>query len=535
MNISPRKIIASIILSLLLISSCHRKSDHEKKDYGDWVYFGVYDKLTGIDPLKDVSTLSSILSDVIFNGLVGIDENGEIVPDLAKGWEWSEDKKSINFYLKEGIKFHDGFVSDASDVDFTFRQILAPLYSGSGNYDLTMVENVKVLDNQTISFGLKGISNLFLFNSIIQILPRHIFENDIGGRERFLWNPIGTGPFKVVRLSGSEAVLEANRDYFKGRPFLDGIVVKSYKNQDEVWARLLTEEVDFCFPLSPGQVDFMKNNTNIKIYSYLSPYYYLLAFNGKNPLFQSRKVRVALNQAIDRDEIIEKILNNHGRLCSGTVYPYSWAFDPELKPYSYDPATALKMIMEEGWIRDKNGILKKNGKPFEFTVLIISGENQSENLVLSIEKYLAEIGIKIKIQPVTMGELNRKYLFSKKFEAALLSFDSGIHPGYLNYRIWHSSQIQKGLNVFSYQNAEVDEDLEHVLRVGDRIEEKKYYYKFQREIFDDPPGVFLFWKEEMVPIHKRFRGIKAGPEKLFVSIPEWWVPKNEQKYKIGPN
>ena len=195
---------------------------------------------------------------------------------------------------------------------------------------------------------------------------------------------------------------------------------------------------------------------------------------------------MALNQAINRDDIIEKILNNHGQLCSGTIYPHSWAFDPELKPYFYDPEAALKMLWEEGWKRDKDGILKKNGQPFEFTVLVIEGENQSDNLILLIEKYLAAIGIKIKIQPVTMGELNRKYLFPKKFEAALLNFDSGIHPGYFNYRIWHSSQSRNGLNVFSYHNAEVDKDLELGIQAGDRKEEKEYYYKFQREIFDDP-------------------------------------------------
>jgi len=533
MNISSPKIIASIILPLLLISSCHGKGDHEKKDYGDWVYFGVFDKLTGIDPIKDVSSVSSMLSEVIFNGLVEIDENGEIVPDLAKGWEWSEDKKNIKFFLKEGIKFHDGFSLDTSDVDFTFQQTLASS-SRSGNYNLAMVDNVKILDNQTISFGLKGIPNLFLFNSIIQIHPRHIFENNIGGREKFIWNPIGTGPFKIIRFSESEAVLEANRDYFKGRPFLDRIVVKSYKNQDEVWARLLTEEVDFCVPLSPGQVDFMKNNANFKIYSYLDPYYHLLAFNRLNPLFRSKKVGVALNQAINRDEIIGKILNNHGRLCSGTVYPHSWAFDPELKPYSYDPEAALKMLREEGWKKDKNGILKKNGQPFEFAVLVIEGENQSENLILLIEKYLSEIGIKMKIQTVAMDELNRKYLFYKKFDAVLLNFYSGTNPGYLNYRIWHSSQIQKGLNVFSYRNAEVDKDLELGIQAGDRKEEKEYYYKFQREIFDDPPGIFLFWEDKIMPIHKRFRGVNIEPTKIFASIPGWWVPKNEQKYKSGP-
>ncbi|MCX5859253.1 MAG: hypothetical protein NT056_05095, partial [Proteobacteria bacterium] len=157
-----------------------------------------------------------------------------------------------------------------------------------------------------------------------------------------------------------------------------------------------------------------------------------------------------------------------------------------------------------------------------------------DNLILLVEKDLAEIGIKINAKAVNMAEID-KYFFQKNFDAALINISSGIHPGFWNFRFWHSSQIENGLNVFSYRNSEVDKDLELGLRAEDQKEAKEYYRKFQREIFDDPPGVFLFWRMDMVPIHKRFRGVKIGAAKFFGSIPEWWVPKNEQKYKNGPN
>ncbi|MDD5224077.1 MAG: ABC transporter substrate-binding protein [bacterium] len=519
------RIFITAISIFVVISSCDRGNNVDKKDQGDWLYYGVSEKLTGVDPLNDISSVSSMISDILFNGLLSIKGNGEIVPDLAKGWERSKDGKRITIHLKEGVKFHDGSLLDANDVDFTLLKKSKDL--------LGIIEKMKVIENLTISFDLKENPNYFIFNLGTSILPRHVYENPGKNREEIFRHPVGTGPFKVKYLSESEAVLEANREYFKGRPFLDGVVIKSYKSLDEVWSRLLLEEIDNCLPLSPGQVDFMKNNVNFKIYPYLSPYYFLLVYNQLNPLFKNKEIRIALNYALNRNLIIQKVLSNYGRLCSGPIYPESWAYNSEIEPYPYDPGLALKILGKIGWGME-NGILKKNGQPFRFSVLVPEGDNLIGNIMLMIEKNLSEIGIGINIYPVPPMDLDEKYLFPKKFDAALLNFDSGINPGILNYRIWHSSQIKTGLNVFSYKNQEVDKDLELGLQALDRKDEKKYYDKFQREIFDDPPGVFLFWKEEMVPIHKRFRGINIGPEKFFASIPEWWVPKNEQKYKNGP-
>lgn len=521
-------------LTLLLILSCHGKDDQEKKDCGDWVYFGIYDKLTEINPIEKAASVSSQISEVIFNGLVDTEESGEIVPDLAKGWEWSKDKKSLNFYLRDGVKFHDGSLLSARDVNYTLKTILNQPATGASRYIYDAIESIEVVDNLTISATLKENFRFLPFDRDIFILPFNSFEGS-DENKKFSWNPVGTGPFTMKKLSESEAILEANRDYFKGRPFLDGIVVKSYQTQEEVWSRLLMEEIDFCLPLSPAQINFMKNNVNFKIYSFLEPYLFILVFNQEKPLFQSKKLRIALNYAINREKIVATVLDNNGRLCSGTIYPGSWAYDPEIKPYPYDPQYALKLLREEGWPeRNKNGILTKNGKLLEFKVLTIKGNDLYNDLILLVEKDLAEIGIKINAKAVNMAEID-KYFFQKNFDAVLINISSGVHPGFWNFRFWHSSQIENGLNVFSYRNSEVDKDLELGLRAEDQKEAKGYFRKFQREIFDDPPGVFLFWRMDMVPIHKRFRGVKIGAAKFFGSIPEWWVPKNEQKYKNGPN
>ena len=183
--------------------------------------------------------------------------------------------------------------------------------------------------------------------------------------------------------------------------------------------------------------------------------------------------------------------------------------------------------------RDEDGILEKDGKSFVFQTIIIEGDNEMNDIVLLIQKDLAQIGVRMDIKTVLITDLNEKYLFRKNFDAVLIFIHSGLHPD-VSYKTWHSSQIDAGLNVFSYKNQEVDKYLEQGRMALNQEEAKKYYFQFQEEMFNDPPGIFLFWKEYRYPINKRLRGVGVTQFGMFSSIPNWWVPKDEQKYHKPP-
>ena len=125
--------------------------------------------------------------------------------------------------------------------------------------------------------------------------------------------------------------------------------------------------------------------------------------------------------------------------------------------------------------------------------------------------------------------LIKKFL-QRDFESVFMEFASINDPD-INYQLWHSSQIYDGFNLSSYKNQRIDELLEKGRTEFDKEKRKEYYTDFQKEIFGDPPGIFLFWTEYLVGIHERFKNVNVDWRGTFANITEWYVPENEQKYR----
>lgn len=506
----------------------------DKKECGDWLVIGVLNTFSSLNPIKDISSASVVINDLIFDGIIGIDEEGEIVPNLAESWTVSDDGKKYSLRIRKGVRFHDGHELDAEDIAFTLKMIKRLGINSQYNFALSMVEHIEIIDKYNVRIELKNTFNSFLSKLQINILPQHIVKDFGESLDEFSRNPIGTGPFIFKELSDNRVVLEANDDYFLGRPYIDGIVFRAYENRDELWSKLMLKEIDYTFFLSSSLMDFLQGNTGISLYPIYYRYYNILAFNCHEEIFRSKKIRKALNYSIDRKEILEKILKDKGRLCNGTVYPGTWAFHDQLDPYPYDPQLALKLLKEEGWDDcDGDGILEKEDRAFHFEALAPEGENLVDEAGLLIQEYFALIGVKIEIKKMNVKEMNQNYLFTRNFDAVFLYMYASTDPDY-SYLFWHSSQIGKGLNIFSYRNTKVDAYLDRGRSALSREEAKDNYFRFQEEIYEDPPGIFFFWKQEEFPVHSRFHGVHFGGGKMCAHIRYWWVPKDEQKYHKPP-
>ena len=291
----------------------------------------------------------------------------------------------------------------------------------------------------------------------------------------------------------------------------------------------MKKNLDLVFLRSPQNYRIIEKIPDYRVHSLLSSYSHILMLNNDNELFKDVKVRQALNYAINKQKIVEKVLLGRGRISSGTICPLSWACDPRLKPYSYNPKKALKLLNSAGWIdSDGNHILDRNGKEFKFDLLIVKGDNVSWKSALLIQQQLLDLGIMTKVNPLPFPTYENS-LLTRRFEATFLSITSD-EPD-KNYAWWHSSQINGGFNVFSYKNKRVDEFLEKGRITLDMEERKEIYHRFQREIYDDPPGVFLFWRDYLIGIHRRFRGVRLSTAGIFYNINELHVPKDERKYK----
>jgi peptide/nickel transport system substrate-binding protein len=510
-------------------SLAHFQRYHDIPD-GDTLIIGEFIKPSPINPILTHSTISAVLKDIVFDGLAKINERIEPTPHLALSWKSSEDGLAWTFYLRKNVHFHDGVELTAEDVKFTFDKIYDPSINSPYISIFKDFKLVKVKNKHTIEIRLKSPLPSLPFYLDVGILPRHLLKGKDVKKSPFNYHPIGTGPFKMQKWSSSEIILEANRNYFGQSPHLDRIIVKFFKNQEIIWAKLMKGEIDCVYHTLAKNLKIIENIPDIRVYSFLNLYYHILAFNNNNTYFTDRSVRQALNYAVDKKAMLKRVLYGKGIVSSGTVYPFSRVFDEKITPYSYNPKMAQELLSKAGW-KDTNGnsTLDKNGREFEFVLLIVEGDDVSRESALLIQQQLLDIGIRMKVKPISFPVMYKEFLSRKEFDASFLRIVSDDPDK--NYAWWHSSQIDHGFNVFSYRNKRIDELLDKGRTTLDKRERKRIYHQFQREIYEDPPGIFLFWRDYLITIHKRFKGVKLSPAGILNHVNEWHVPKDEQKYK----
>lgn len=518
-----------LILIVVLQPSQSLSENQVEKQSDDTLIIGDFAKPSPINPILTRGTISALLKDIIFDGLTKEDEHSNVQPHIALSWRNSANGLLWQFHLREGVTFHDGIELTAEDVKFTLDTILDPRNNSPYLNLLKCIDNVETKGKYRVAITLSYPNVSLLFYLTVGILPKHLLEGRDLTRDEFNFRPIGTGPFKLKKWSELEIVLEANKRYFLAKPHIEKIIARIFPNQSAVWANLMKKELDLIFLASPRDYRIIERVPDLNVHSYLSFYSHFLAFNNSRDLFESSRIRQALNYGVDKEKLLERTLLGKGHVSAGMIFPRSWAFDPHLQPYPYDPKKALELLRSEGW-RDTDGnhILDRKGKKFEFVLLILEGDDVSRKSALHIQQQLMDVGIGMKIQPSSFSEYEDS-LLTRKFDAALLSIISDDPDK--NSLWWHSSQIDRGLNVFSYRNKKVDKLLDKGRATLDREKRKGIYHQFQREIYDDPPGIFLFWRESLIGLHKRFKGVKLKPAGILNNITEWYVPKEEQKYR----
>ncbi|MBI2877485.1 MAG: hypothetical protein HYY20_11435, partial [Candidatus Tectomicrobia bacterium] len=477
-----------VFLGLLLLSlslfSCQNQPAGTRKDvaYGDTLVIGTNHPSPLLNPLLSASGISSVLVELVFSGLTEVNARLEIQPGLASGWTASPDGRRWTFRLRRGTRFHDGRELTAEDVAFTLG--LANRYRVRNPYAdvFRSIEAMRAKDRYTVEIDLSRSTYDLLYALNLGILPRHLLAGQDLSHSPFNYRPVGTGPFRVSSWLKQEVVLEAHQDYFRGRPYLDRVVVQSYSSQRAAWAHLLRGEIDFFFGFDPQSYRVIRDNRNFRAYSYLLPYYYLLALNLENGLFKEVRVRRALNYAIDRQKLIRQALQGRGGVASGPLYPASGDADPQISPYPYDPHQAQALLKEAGWEdRDGDGLLDLEGRQFAFSLSINQGDEINQRVALLLQQQLLEIGVRVVIQPLSNLALDQEIL-GRRYQALLVEAAAREAPSH-NYNFFHSSRIEGGLNFTSYRNPRVDALLEDARASLDLARRRQLYRQFQRELW----------------------------------------------------
>jgi len=536
-----RTLLLTMAVSLILFGCDRRETLHPVEShkgpvaYGDTIIEGTIGDANTLLPVLASDSASSEINGLVYSSLVRYDKDLKIEGELAESWEISADNLTITFHLRPGVTWHDGTPFTAEDVLFTYRLYIDPKTPTAYAEQYRQVATAEVLDPTTFRVVYRQpLAKALISWGELSVLPRHLLEGEDVTKSPLARHPVGTGPFRFVEWKpGEKIVLEANPDYFEGRPYLDRVVYRIIPDESTMFLELQAGGLD-TMGLNPIQYQAQTDSPAFKRqfvkYRYPAFAYTYLGYNLNRPLFQDKRVRQALSYAINKKEIIEGVLLGLGQESTGPYKPGTWPYNAAVKRYPYDPERARTLLAEAGWTdSDGDGILDKDGKPFAFTIVTNQGNDQRVKSGEIIQRRFREIGVDVKLRVIEWASFLNEFINPGNFDATILGWTVPIDPD--GYNVWHSSKTgPRELNFVGFKNAEVDELLEKGRRTLETAERKQYYDRFQEILAEEQPYTFLYVPDALPVVANRFQGIEPAPAGITYNFIRWYVPKEAQKY-----
>ncbi len=532
------KKLLMVTLALVLLGGA-AFTGGQKEVVGDTLIFGSSGDAVRLDP-ADVTDGESIQRmDNIFEGLVEYKEGStEIKPALATSWETSADGKEITFSLRKGVKFHDGTDFNADAVVFSFarqydtdhphNQYGQWAYWGWMFYD---VEKVEKIDDYKVKIVLSNI-NASIMTSLAMFTVNIVSPTNAEKyKEDAFKNPVGTGPFKFVEwVKDDHITLEANDNYWRERPKLDKLIFKVIPDAS---ARLLALEVGEVHGIEypdPADFDRIRANKDLKLLTEPGMNVGYLAINSgygymdgnenskrdaDEPLVKTpgyyepltnKKVRKAINQAIDKKSIVDNLYMGTASVAKNGMPPFMLGYNDDVKDYAYDPEKAKRLLAEAGY---------PDG--FEVTLYVMPVSRpymfDPPKIGEAIQSYLGAVGIKVNIYQVDWGTYLQETQ-EGKHQMCLLGWtgDNGDPDNFLNVLYGpNAGNIGVAGNYGFYMEEEGQDLLTRALQTYDVNKRAEYYRKFQDLIHEDASYVYLAHSNQNIAFRNNVRGYKLHP------------------------
>jgi peptide/nickel transport system substrate-binding protein len=507
---------------------------NSKPGYGDTLVEGTIGDASTLIPALASDSASHNVAGQIYNGLVKYDKNLKIVGDLAESFMVSKDGLAISFKLRRNVRWHDGAPFTSRDVLYTYRVIIDPKTPTPYSESFKQVAALQAPDPFTVIVRYAKPYAPALESWATAVLPAHLLEGNDITRSPLARKPVGTGPYRFKEwVAGQRIVLEANRDYFEGQPYISRYVYRIIPDSSTIYMELKAGAIDQMV-LTPVQYARQTNDKQFRQrfnkYRYPSNAYLYLGYNNRHPLFRDRRVRVALSSAINKDELVHGVLFGMGQKSHGPIVPGRWAYNPDVKDVTFDPDRSRKLLAEAGWKPGSDGILQKDGKPLRFTILTNHGNQQRLMTAQILQQRLKVIGVDVRIRVVEWAAFLKEFIDKGNFEAVLLAWGTGQDPDM--YDVWHSSKTKPGeLNFIGFSNQEVDRLLEEGRSTFDIEKRKKAYFRIQEILAEEQPYTFLYVPDALPVVSARIRGVEPAPAGIGHNQIRWYVPESEQLYK----
>jgi peptide/nickel transport system substrate-binding protein len=445
------------------------------------------------DPQKSTGMQNLGIIRLVTETLTDFDpKTGKLIPNLAESWESNADATAWTIHLRKGVKFHDGTTFTAEAVKLTIMdRLLDPKAKSPARGSFSAIKSIDIVDDYTVVFHTTGYAPLM---SLLNYAPSEIISptqyKKLG--DDFYKQPIGTGPYKFVEhVKGDHVKLVANPDYWNGAPYLDTIIMKPIP---EAGARVMALESGSSQVITnvpPADYFRLKSDPRFYAIEALSQRSMHLTFNTHWGPLKEVKVRQAINYAIDKKTIVDRIFKGTAAVmdCPG-IPPAAFGYS-KLATYEYDPAKAKQLLAEAGYA---------NG--FEVQLMYGAGRFLMDTEVVeAVQSYLAAVGVKVTITPLEWAAfqaMNAKPEGESKAQMTFVGFGLPTLDADQAYEGFRSdSWPPLGLEPTFYKNEKFDALHQQGRSTTDPAKRQAIYKEAGQIIFDDAPWVFLYYEPQL--------------------------------------
>ena len=430
------------------------------------------------------SAIAAIVHYNVQECLVKVDKNGKLVPWLAERW-YTTDSKNYTFFLRKGVRFHNGRELRAADVKFVLERAANPETKHPFQKRYEIIREIIVKDDYTVSIALKEVNANFLLEMARQgsvIYPREAVDTLKSA-------PMGTGPFTVADwVRGDRVVLAKNKDYYvKGLPHLDKVTFRFIPDPNSALAALKSGDIDVsAFGLGPENVVDLKKDPRFQVILGDTTNDVILAMNNSKKPYSDKRVRLAITHAINKEEVLKGAMFGLGRVLGSNVDPLNPYFVDMSKAVPYDPAKAKKLLAEAGYPNGFDAVLRVSPQ-YYYTV------RTGEVLV----SQLAKVGVKVKIEQIEWGQWLSQVYKDANYDLTIIGHAEPwdiinyANPGY--YYRWDNKDFQA---LFKESEQTVDDK-----------RRREQFARMQKMMADEAPVVWLYMHPRLVVAKKGVTGI----------------------------
>lgn len=433
---------------------------------------------TGLDPHTQTAFASFRLLELIYEPLVNLDADLNIVPALAESWAFNEDATMLTMKLREGVTFHDGSAFTSEDVKASFERILNEETGAAARANYTSIESIDTPDDYTVVFNLSEPDVPLL--AALATVNAAIVPSEMVAEGDFSSKAIGTGPFILDQWIPEETtMLRANADWWGDGPYVDGVEMRVIPDEASILAALRAGEIDFGLFNDPLIATLLIGDDTVILNRVPAIAYHVLQLNASRPPMDQLEVRQAMSCAIDRQEVLDIASLGEGTVTGPLTIPAYHVDTSEFFCYEKDLEKARELLAQAGL---------SDG----FTIKVIASNNEpptSLSEAQSIQAQLAEIGITVEIEPMELSVYVDRWL-AGDFDAAVAQNGGRPDPYTMYARYWtKNGNLQ---HVAQY----IDDTLDSLMAQG-KVEtdtEARYeiFKQFQQHLVEMAPWIWLY-------------------------------------------